>query len=52
MKISKQDGVTSEIGANLDNDDIAFHCVVKGDNKENKKYDKNVQQLLEEFMIQ
>ena len=43
--------IMGEPEANLDNTGIKWHDVVNANNKDNDKYDKNTQYLLDEFLI-
>ena len=43
--------IMGEPEANLDNTCIKCHNVVNANNKDNDKYDKNTQYLLDEFLI-
>ena len=43
--------IMGEPEAKLDNTSIKCHNVVNANNKDNDKYDKNTQYLLDEFLI-
>jgi len=46
-----QDNVICETRANLANTGIECHYVINENNKENEKYGKNTQKILDKFMI-
>ena len=50
MSKNVQDDIICETGAKIDNDGIECDCVVNDNNKENEKYGKNTQNLLDKFM--